>query len=121
MATTRVKRIPGPDHPITIEPSSDHVVVRVGDVIIADTRSPLVLQEASYKPVYYVPVEDLDQTMLDDSDTVTYCPFKGEASYYTAAGVKDAIWFYAEPYDAVAEIKDHVAFYTDRVELTVEA
>ena len=57
--------------------------------------------------------------MLEPTDTSTYCPYKGEASYYTAAGVTDAIWYYAEPYEAVAEIKDHVAFYTDRVDVTV--
>jgi uncharacterized protein (DUF427 family) len=119
--TTRVPKLPGPDHPITVTPSDDHVVVRSGDTVIADTRAPLVLQESTYPPVYYVPVADVDKAVLEPSVTQTYCPFKGDASYYDAAGVKDAIWYYAEPYDAVGEIKDHVAFYTDRVALTVES
>jgi uncharacterized protein (DUF427 family) len=116
---SREVKIPGPEHPITITPSGDHVVVRSGETVIADSRATLVLQEASYPPVRYIPRADLDASLLAASDTSTYCPFKGDAGYETAAGVQDALWFYAEPYPAVAEIADHVAFYTDRVELTV--
>ena len=76
-------------------------------------------------PCYYVPIADVDQSLLRPSDTHTYCPYKGEASYFSVStpdgDVQDAMWFYREPYPAVGEIKDHVAFYTDRVEFTVES
>jgi uncharacterized protein (DUF427 family) len=117
-------KIPGPDHPITITPSEDHVVVRSGEVTIADSRSTLVLREANYPPVRYVPIADVDQSQLADSELTSYCPYKGEASYYSIAADaelgKDAIWFYDDPRPAVAEIKGHVAFYPDRVQLSVE-
>lgn len=118
----REQKIPGPDHPITVEPSTDHVVVRVGDAVIADSSAPLVLRESTYPPVYYVPLADVDPAVLADSDTQTYCPYKGDASYYSVKGpdgeVADAMWFYREPYAAVAEIAGHVAFYPDRVAIT---
>jgi uncharacterized protein (DUF427 family) len=119
--STRAPLIPGPDHPITIEPSSAHVVVKAGSAVIADSSNALALHEASYPPVYYVPLADVDSELLESSDTTSYCPYKGDASYYsvrTGDGVvKDAIWFYDEPYDAVAEIAGHVAFYPDRVQI----
>jgi uncharacterized protein (DUF427 family) len=118
-------KTPGPDHPITITPSADHVVVRSGDATIADSQSTLVLRESGYQPVRYIPIADVDRSQLAGSDLTTYCPYKGDASYYsitpdTERGA-DAVWFYDDPYPAVAEIKGHVAFYSDRVELSVEA
>jgi uncharacterized protein (DUF427 family) len=113
--------IPGPDHPITIETSSAHVVVTAGATVLADSSNALTLHEANYPPVYYVPLDDVDSELLESSDTTSYCPYKGEASYYsvrTGDGVvEDAIWFYDEPYDAVSEIAGHVAFYPDRVQI----
>jgi uncharacterized protein (DUF427 family) len=113
--------IPGPDHPITMQPSSDHVVVKAGDAVVADSTNAVTLHEASYPPVYYVPLADVDSELLETSDTTSYCPYKGEASYYSVrAGddvVKDAIWFYDQPYDAVSDIAGHVAFYPDRVQI----
>jgi uncharacterized protein (DUF427 family) len=118
-------KIPGPDHPITITSSGDHVVVRSGETTIADSRSTLVLREANYPPVRYIPIADVDRSQLAPSELITYCPYKGEASYYSIAPDTergtDAVWFYADPYSAVAEIKSHVAFYPDRVQLSVEA
>jgi uncharacterized protein (DUF427 family) len=100
------------------------VIARVGDTVVADSTASLRMQEASYPPVYYVPVGDVDQSLLAASDTHTYCPFKGEASYYSLStrdgDVQDAMWFYEEPYSAVGQITGHVAFYTDRVTFTVE-
>lgn len=122
---TRETKIPGPDHPITVEPSSDRVTVRAGGTTIADTTSSLVLQEASYPPVRYIPLSDVDRAQLAPSDTTTYCPYKGEASYFSIKSEPergaDAVWFYGEPYAAVEPIRDHVAFYPDRVEITIEA
>jgi uncharacterized protein (DUF427 family) len=116
-------RLPGPDHPITIHPSPARVVVSAGDHIVADTTRALELREASYPGVLYVPNEDVDRSVLADSQTTTYCPYKGEASYYSiAAGdqeIDDAIWYYPEPYPAVGEIAGHVAFYADRVQIDV--
>jgi uncharacterized protein (DUF427 family) len=118
-------KTPGPDHPITIASSGDHVVVRSGEATIADSHSTLVLREADYPPVRYVPIADVDRSQLTASELTTYCPYKGDASYYSIApdGERgaDAVWFYGDPHPAVAEIKGHVAFYSDRVELSVEA
>jgi uncharacterized protein (DUF427 family) len=118
-------KTPGPDHPITITPSGDHVVVRSGEATIADSRSTLVLHEANYPPVRYIPLADVDRSQLVESELTTYCPYKGDASYYSIAPDAergtDAVWFYDDPRPAVAEIKDHVAFYPDRVEFSVEA
>jgi len=111
-------RIPGPDHPITIEPTPAHVVVRLGDTIIADTRNALTLREANYPPVEYIPRADVDMALLERSKHQTYCPYKGDASYLSVRGgderLANAIWSYEHPYDAVAAIKDHLAFYPDR-------
>lgn len=118
-------KIPGPDHPITITSSDDHVVVRSGEATIADSRSTLVLREADYPPVRYIPLADVDRSHLAASELTTYCPYKGNASYYSitpdAERGTDAVWFYDDPYAAVVEIKGHVAFYPDRVELSVDA
>lgn len=121
---TRTRLEPGPDHPITIAPTGRHVVVRAGGQVIAETDRALTLQEADYAPVQYVPLEDVDAAVLRATDHGSYCPFKGEASYYTvttpAAELDNVIWTYEEPYDAVSQIAGHAAFYADRVELSVE-
>jgi uncharacterized protein (DUF427 family) len=117
-------KTPGPDHPIAITSSGDHVVVRSGETTIADSRSTLVLREAGYPPVRYIPLADVDRSQLAASEQTSYCPYKGDASYYSitpgAERGHDAVWFYDDPYPAVADIKGHVAFYSDRVELSVE-
>jgi uncharacterized protein (DUF427 family) len=123
MSTTREPKIPGPDHPITIEPTGTRVVARVGAQIIADSTRALTLREADYPPVQYIPIDDVDQALLTASATVTYCPYKGDAFYHsiTVADrvLADAVWSYREPYKAVADIAGHLAFYTDRVDVTV--
>ncbi|MHB8696041.1 MAG: DUF427 domain-containing protein [Solirubrobacteraceae bacterium] len=120
---SREVKIPGPAHPITIDPSTDRVLVRSGEATIADSRSTLVLREANYPPVRYIPLADVDRSLLAASDHITYCPYKGDASYYSIVGDQErgsnAVWFYDAPYPAVAEIEGHVAFYSDRVELIV--
>jgi uncharacterized protein (DUF427 family) len=115
---------PNAGHPITIEPTQGRVQVRVNGELVADTTSALVLQEATLPAVQYIPITDVAQDRLTRTDTHTYCPFKGEASYYsvtTAAGdtVDDVIWFYEEPYPAVAAIAGHVAFYSNKAEVSV--
>jgi uncharacterized protein (DUF427 family) len=111
---------PGPDHPISIEPNPDRVVVTVGGKTVADTRRALTLREADYAPVAYVPLEDVDRSLLEPTDHSSYCPFKGDANYYSvpAGGERsaNAVWEYRSPYPAVDEIAGHVAFYPDRVD-----
>lgn len=111
---------PGPDHPITVTPTPGRVVVTVAGKVVADTRAALTLQESTYPAVQYVPLADVDRSLLEPTETQSYCPYKGDASYYSipAGGAKavDAIWEYREPREAVAQIKDHVAFYPNRVD-----
>ncbi|HZZ96193.1 MAG TPA: DUF427 domain-containing protein [Jatrophihabitantaceae bacterium] len=120
---TRERKFPGPDHPITVEPTPARVVVRVAGRVLADTDKALTLREASYPAVQYVPLAAIDQDAIRHTDTHTYCPYKGDASYYTIATadgeLTDAIWTYEQPYDAVADIAGHAAFYPDQVEITV--
>jgi uncharacterized protein (DUF427 family) len=115
---------PSAGHPITIEPTKGRVQVRVNGELIADTTAALVLQEATLPAVQYIPLGDVVQERLTRTGTTTYCPFKGEAGYYsviTSAGdpVDDVIWFYEQPYPAVAAIAGHVAFYTNKAEISV--
>ena len=118
--TERPIKIPGPDHPITITPNSRRVVVTLGGKVIADTREALTLQEASYPAVQYIPRKDVDMALLARTDHATYCPYKGEASYFSipSGGERsvNAIWTYESAYPSVAAIQDHLAFYPDRVD-----
>ncbi|GAB2811077.1 DUF427 domain-containing protein [Dyella kyungheensis] len=118
--SSRVQRIPGPDHPIEVKPSNDHVVVRVADRVVADTRRSLSLQEASYPVVHYIPRDDVDMSLLERTEHHTYCPYKGDASYYSIPSAGDrgtnAVWTYEHPYDPVTPIKDYLAFYGTRVD-----
>jgi len=117
---TKSIKLPGPDHSISIEPNPARLTVRVGGRIIADTRNALTLREASYAAVQYIPQKDVDMTLLKRTDHHTYCPYKGDCAYYSIppGGNRsvNAVWTYEAPYAAVAAIKDHVAFYPDRVD-----
>ena len=122
--STRPVRQPTADHPITIEPTAGRVLVRVNGEVVADTRSALGLRESTYPVVQYIPLADVNPQVLTRTATHTYCPYKGEAGYYsvTVAGktVDDAIWTYEEPYPAVAAIAGHVAFYPDKADVSIE-
>ncbi|TCS13993.1 DUF427 domain-containing protein [Caulobacter sp. BK020] len=122
--TERPIKIPGPDHPITVTPNSRRVTVTLGGKVIADTRDAMTLREASYPPVQYIPRQDVDMALLARTDHATYCPYKGEASYFSIplGGERsvNAIWTYESAYPAVAAIQDHLAFYPDRVDAIVE-
>jgi uncharacterized protein (DUF427 family) len=113
-------KIPGPDHPISIEANSSRLVVTVGGKVIADSRAALTLREASYPPVQYFPRADVDMAALTRSEHTSYCPYKGDASYYSIPAGGDralnAVWTYETPFAAMAQIKDYVAFYPDRVD-----
>ena len=118
----RTPKIPGRDHPITVEPAGRRIIVRVGERVVADTTAALTLREAGYPPVHYIPIDDVDQTLLRPSATSTYCPYKGDASYYSIDGpggqIEDAIWTYEHPYPAVETIAGHLAFYPEGVQIT---
>ena len=119
MASKPIK-VPSPDHPITIEPNPSRVVVSVGGRVVAESREALTLREANYPAVQYIPRKDVDMSLLQRTDHATYCPYKGDCAYYSipAGGERsiNAVWTYEAPYAAVAEIKDHLAFYPHRVD-----
>jgi uncharacterized protein (DUF427 family) len=118
--TDKPRKTPGPDHPITIERNPAHITVSVGGRKIADTRAALTLREASIPPVQYIPRKDVDMSLLQRTEHSTYCPYKGDCSYYSipSGGSKsvNAVWTYEAAYPAVTEIKDYLAFYPDRVD-----
>ena len=111
--TQRPVRQPTAEHPITVTPTDGHVVVRVNGEVVADTRSALSLQESTYPAVQYIPLGDVRRDVLVRSDTTTYSVDVG------GAAVDDAVWFYEQPYPAVAAIGGHVAFYPDKSDVTV--
>ncbi|WET78050.1 DUF427 domain-containing protein [Amycolatopsis sp. QT-25] len=115
---------PSAAHPITVTPNKARVVVTVGGKVVADSANALTLQEADYPPAQYIPRADVDFGVLERTEHSTYCPFKGDAAYYsvrTGDGVaENVVWTYEAPYDAVAEIKDHVAFYPSKVDAIEE-
>lgn len=116
----RAMKSPGPDHPIEIEPFAGTVRVIWKGIVVADTHHALRLREAGYPPVYYIPRADVRADLLRPSNAKTYCPYKGEASYLSLASgsdmALDAMWSYETPFEAVASIAGHVAFYPSRVE-----
>lgn len=113
-------KIPGPDHPITVTPSPHRVVVTAGGSVLAETRHALTLQESTYPAAQYIPREDVDMSRLTRTEHRTYCPYKGECSYYsinTGADMREnAVWTYENPYDAVSAIREYLAFYPSRVD-----
>ena len=122
--TAKTIKIPRPDHPITIERNPKRVVVSIGCTVLANSRNALVLREASYPPVQYIPREDVDMTLLERSTHATYCPYKGDCTYFSIPSGGDrainAVWTYEAPYDAMAAIGNHLAFYPDRVDAIEE-
>jgi uncharacterized protein (DUF427 family) len=117
-------KLPGPDHPITVTPRGKRVRVTFGGKVVADTTRALSLKEASYPPVLYIPRADADMSLLEATAHSTHCPYKGDASYFSiSAGgrtAENAVWSYEQPFPAMAEIKDHLAFYPNRVDAIEE-
>ncbi|GFG87383.1 MULTISPECIES: DUF427 domain-containing protein [Mycobacteriaceae] len=121
---SRPVHIPTAEYPITVTPTGRHVTVRIGGEVVADTDDALTLQESTRPAVQYIPLADVNGELLSRTTTSSYCPFKGDAAYYTvttAAGqtVADAIWTYEQPFPAVAAIAGHVAFYPDKADISV--
>jgi len=113
-------KIPGPDHPITLEARGARVIVKVAGRVVADTTRPLTMREATYAPVQYIPRQDVDMALLVRTQHTTYCPYKGECNYFSipSGGERstNAVWTYEHPYPAVAAIAEHLAFYPNRVD-----
>ena len=83
-ATTKTIKIPGPDHPITIERNPNRVVISVGGTVSWPTRrDALILREAAYPAVQYIPRKDVDMALLERTDHATYCPYKGDCAYFS--------------------------------------
>jgi uncharacterized protein (DUF427 family) len=122
--TAKPVKIPNPDHPITIERNPKRVIVKVVGRVVAETQDALTLKEASYPAVQYIPRKDVDMSLLQRTDHSTYCPYKGDAAYYSIPSggerAANAVWTYEAAFPAVAAIKDHVAFYPDRVDAIEE-
>lgn len=113
-------KLPGPDHPITIEPNPNHVRIIFNGRVVADTRRALTVKEASLAPVLYIPREDAETRYLERTSHTTHCPYKGDAAYYSLrVGDREAVnavWSYEHPYPAMAALAGRLAFYPDRVE-----
>lgn len=109
---------PSPDHPITVAPADERVIVRIGDTVLAESCNALILLEASLPPVFYIPRADVAMEALMSSPTRTHCPYKGDASYFNARDsvAQDVAWSYEDPFDHMLMIKGHLAFYPDRVD-----
>lgn len=122
---TKTIKVPGPDHPITISPNPKRVTVTVGGKVVADSSSALTLHEASYPAAFYIPRRDVEMALLSRTEHATYCPYKGDCAYYSVVVGGDrsvnAVWTYEAPFDAVAAIRDYLAFYPERVDSIVEA
>ncbi|HEX4196445.1 MAG TPA: DUF427 domain-containing protein [Caulobacteraceae bacterium] len=112
-------KLPGPDHPITVAFNPKRVQVEYNGHVIVDTRRALTLRESTYPAVQYIPREDADMAYMTRTEHHTHCPYKGEASYYTILMdgnfADNAVWSYEDPYPAMAEIKDYLAFYPNKV------
>lgn len=113
-------RIPGPDHPISITSAGGLVRVTVAGKTVAESSSALVLEEKGYPPVFYLPREDADMSLLERTTHYTYCPYKGDCTYFSIpigeSKSEYACWSYENPYPAVSAIRNHLAFYPTRVD-----
>lgn len=125
---TKSKNAPGfekhPDYQVDITASDRHVRVLVGDCVIADTRNALAVQESKHHPVWYLPLADVNTDLLTATETSTYCPFKGQASYWSIhtpqEELTDAVWSYRSPYSECLALQDYVGFYTDKVVMEID-
>jgi uncharacterized protein (DUF427 family) len=109
-----------PDYRVDLEPSAARIRVHIGDTTLADSTRTLTVRETKHDPVVYFPREDVRFELLERTSHETFCPFKGEASYWSIrAGDRleeNSVWSYEDPFDQVAGLKDYVAFYPERVE-----
>ena len=113
-----------PAHLLRVLPAGRRVHVRCNGATLADSSEALALFEGSYAPVFYLPRKDVKMALLKPTESRSWCPFKGEARYWAVAAgdrdIHDAVWSYEDPFTEVAGIKDHVAFYPDKVEIEAD-
>jgi uncharacterized protein (DUF427 family) len=109
-----------PYHRIDIRQSDRHLVVRYTEAVVADTHRPLVLYESGFAPRWYVPCEDINDSMLVIQQAQTFCPYKGLATYWDIGEAKRAAWGYAQPYEEVERVNEHLSFEADRVEILLD-
>ncbi len=109
---------------VRVEPCPKRVRVVVGGAVVADSAHPLLLLEAGHLPVYYFPRGDVRADVLEPSSTTSYCPHKGEASYYSLrvgeVVVEDAAWSYESPLPGREDIASHLAFYWTKADAWFE-
>ena len=109
-----------PDYRVDLDPSAERVRVRFAGEVIADSEKTVWVRETRHDPVVYFPREDVSFEHLERTDHKTFCPFKGDASYWTIRVgdrlEENAVWSYEDPFDEVAGLKGCVSFYADRVE-----
>jgi len=118
-------KLPGPDHPITVARNGKRVRMSFAGKVIADSTRALTLKEASYPAVNYIPRADVDMSALTRTSHASHCPYKGDASYFTISvegqSADNAVWSYEQPYPAMIDIKEHLAFYPNRVDKIEES
>jgi uncharacterized protein (DUF427 family) len=118
-------KLPSAEHPISISPLNTRLIIKFKDVVVAQSDTALTLEEAKYPAVFYVPRSDIYPEHFLRTEHSTYCPYKGAASYFSLLALgetsENAVWSYEDPYPAMAQIKDHVAFYADRVTVELES
>lgn len=111
-------------HTVTISPADARVEVRLGGVVLASSDKALRLEETGLPARYYVPKSDVRMELLEATSFHTTCPFKGEASYWSATvdGTRHdgIVWGYETPIEAAAGIAGHLCFYPDRTEISVD-
>ena len=109
-----------PDHRIKTQLAGMRVQVKFDGEVIAESANAIRLDEGNHAPVYYIPRKDVKMERFARTTHTTYCPFKGHASYYTLTSggrtAENAVWSYEQPYDEVAVIKEHLAFYPNKVD-----
>ncbi|MFQ3788978.1 DUF427 domain-containing protein [Halomonas sp. A29] len=95
---------------IILNPQIHRVQVMIGDTLLADTSRAFELRERGYPPRFYFPREDVRMDLLTRSDTVTHCPFKGDAAYFSFGDQSDVAWSYERPLEGMETIAEYLAF-----------
>lgn len=96
---------------ITLHPHSQRMRVVIDGTLLADTTRAIELRERGYPPRQYLPRDDVRMDLLTPSDTVTHCPFKGDASYFSFGEHKDVAWSYDQPPESIGDIAGCLVFY----------
>jgi len=107
------------DHRIETKPAKERVRVTFNGEVIADTRDAIRMEEGDYPAVFYFPRKDVKMERLVRSSHRTHCPFKGDAAYFSLVnGPENAVWSYEQPYDEMSVIRERLAFYPDKVDIS---